>query len=115
VIAFRPEASLIYVNADAVLEAVLERIRDVGSAELRLVVCDLSASPYLDLAGSHMLHELCNQLAAKGIALRLVGAHGRVRDLLRADGLGEKVGGVGRILTLDRLVESTERSNRTPR
>ncbi|HEX3440093.1 MAG TPA: SulP family inorganic anion transporter [Pseudolabrys sp.] len=115
VIAFRPEASLIYVNADAVLEAVLERIGDVGSAELRLVVCDLSASPYLDLAGSHMLHELCNQLAAKGIALRLVGAHGRVRDLLRADGLGEKVGGVGRILTLDRLVESTERSNRTPR
>jgi sulfate permease, SulP family len=115
VIAFRPEASLIYVNADAVLEAVLERIRDVGSAELRLVVCDLSASPYLDLAGSRMLHELCNQLAAKGIALRLVGAHGRVRDLLRADGLGEKVGGVGRILTLDRLVESAERSDQTPR
>src|ERR1700759_2528562 len=114
VIAFRPEASLIYVNADAVLEAVLERIRDVGSAELRLVVCDLSASPYLDLAGSRMLHELCNQLAAKGIALRLVGAHGRVRDLLRADGLGEKVGGVGRILTLDRLVESAERSNQPP-
>jgi high affinity sulfate transporter 1 len=115
VIAFRPEASLIYVNADAVLEAVLERIRDAGSAELRLVVCDLSASPYLDLAGSHMLHELCNQLAAKGIALRLVGAHGRVRDLLRADGLGEKVGGVGRILTLDRLVESAERSTQRPR
>jgi high affinity sulfate transporter 1 len=114
VIAFRPEASLIYVNADAVLEAILERIGDVGSPELRLVVCDLSASPYLDLAGSHMLHELYNQLAAKGIALRLVSAHGRVRDLLRADGLGEKVGGVGRILTLEGLVESAERSEQRP-
>lgn len=110
VIAFRPEASLIYVNANAVLEAILERISDVGSADLRLVVCDLSASPYLDLAGSNMLHELCNQLATKDIALRLVGAHGRVRDLLRADGLGEKVGGIDRIMTLDSLVESAERS-----
>jgi MFS superfamily sulfate permease-like transporter len=111
VIVFRPEASLIYVNADAVLEAVLERVGDVGSPELRLVVCDLSASPYLDLAGAHMLHELCNHLAAKDIALRLVGAHGRVRDLLRADGLDEKVGAIDRILTLDSLVESVERSH----
>jgi MFS superfamily sulfate permease-like transporter len=106
VIAFRPEASLIYVNADAVFEAVMQRIGEAGSSELRLVVCDLSASPYLDLAGAHTLHELCNRLAAKGIALRLVGAHGRVRDLLRADGLDEKVGGIDRILTLDSLVEA---------
>jgi hypothetical protein len=33
--------------------------------------------------------------------LRIVGAHGWVRDLLRADGLGEKVGGFDRIDTLD--------------
>ena len=30
VIAFRPEASLIYVNADAVLESVLDRLREAG-------------------------------------------------------------------------------------
>ena len=95
VIAFRPEASLIYVNADAVLEAVLNRLQAAPS-DLRLVVCDLSASPYLDLAGSRMLHELHGELAARGIALRIVGAHGRVRDLLRADGMGEKVGGLDR-------------------
>jgi len=58
-----------------------------------MVVCDLSASPHLDLAGSHMLHELHSELAARGIALRIVGAHGGVRDLLRADGVGEKSGG----------------------
>ncbi len=58
IIAFRPEASLIYVNADAVLEAVLGRLRAAGPSEIRLVVCDLSASPYIDLAGARMLHEL---------------------------------------------------------
>ena len=101
VIAFRPEASLIYVNADSVLEAILNHVRAAGSSDTRMVVCDLSASPYLDLAGSRMLHELHTELAARGIVLRIVGAHGWVRDLLRADGLGEKVGGFDRVDTLD--------------
>ena len=103
VIAFRPEASLIYVNADAVLEAVLSRLKRERS-DVRLVVCDLSASPYLDLAGARMLHELHAELATRGIALRIVGARGRVRDLLRADGLGEKVGGLDRFTTLNGLL-----------
>jgi SulP family sulfate permease len=104
VIAFRPEVSIIYVNAEAVLEAVLTRLRSAAQPDLRLVVCDLSASPYLDLAGSRMLHELHGELAAKGIALRVVGARGRVRDLLRADGMAEKVGGLDRAATLDSLL-----------
>jgi MFS superfamily sulfate permease-like transporter len=51
-----------------------------------------------------MLHELHSELAARGIALRIVGARGRVRDLLRADGMDQKVGGLDRIMTLDALV-----------
>ena len=100
VIAFRPEASLIYANADAVLETVVNRLREAGPS-VRLTVCDLSAAPYLDLAGSRMLHELNAELAGRGIALRIVGAHGSTRDLLRAEGLEEKVGGLDRTATLD--------------
>ncbi len=104
VIAFRPEASLIYVNAEFVLESVLDRLRAAGPPDVRLVVCDLSASPYLDLAGSRALHELHRELSARGIALRVVGARGWVRDLLRADGVGDKVGGLARVVTLDALL-----------
>jgi high affinity sulfate transporter 1 len=103
VVACRPEASLIYVNADAVFDSILSRLAD-GPANIQLVVCDLSASPNIDLAGSQMLHRLHDELAARGIALRVVGAHGRVRDLLRADGLDRKVGAVDRALTLDALL-----------
>jgi high affinity sulfate transporter 1 len=103
-IAFRPEASLIYVNTDAVLETVLNRLRAAGPSEIRLVVCDLSASPYIDLAGARILHELHHDLKARSIALRIVGARGRVRDLLRADGLSEQVGGLDRLVTLDSLL-----------
>jgi sulfate permease, SulP family len=91
VIVFRPEASLLYVNAEFVSQTVHERLENSKQAEIRMVVCDLSASPYIDLAGSRMLRLLHTELAASGIALRIVAARGRVRDLLRADGLGDIV------------------------
>jgi sulfate permease, SulP family len=109
VIAFRPEASLLYVNAEAVMQTVLSRLRSAVPSDIHLVVCDLSASPYLDLAGSRMLHELHEELATKGIALRIVGAHGRLRDLLRADGLGEKLEGVDRAATLESVLSGAGR------
>jgi sulfate permease, SulP family len=104
VIAFRPEASLLYINADAVLESVLNRLHAAGPSNIRLVVCDLSASPYTDLAGSRMLHELHRELTTRGIALRIVGAHGLARDLLRADGISDKVGKLDRVMTLGDLL-----------
>src|SRR5262249_46315238 len=103
VIAFRPEASLLYVNADSVLQAVSERLQ--SSAGIRLVVCDLSSSPYMDLAGARMLHRLHDELDSRSIMLRVVGARGRVRDLLRADGITEKIGGLGRAVTLESLLD----------
>jgi hypothetical protein len=54
-----------------------------------------------------MLRQLHSELAARDIVLRIVGAHGWVRDLLRADGLGEKVGGFDRIDTLDGALSSS--------
>ena len=107
VIAFRPEASLIYVNAEFVLESVLEHLRAAASNTIHLVVCDLSASPYLDLSGSRMLHNLHDELARRKIALRIVGAHGSTRDLLRAEGIDEKVTGLDRTATVDSVLRST--------
>ena len=105
VIAFRPEASLLYVNAGSVLETVMASVLNDRS-KVRAVICDLSASPYLDLAGAHMLRALYGELAARGIALQIVGARGRVRDLLRADGLAEKVGGLERAVSLDDAISA---------
>jgi len=105
VIIFRPEASLLYVNAEFVSQTVLERLTTIGKANIRLIVCDLSASPYIDLAGSRMLRLLHTELAGSGIALRIVGARGRVRDLLRADGLGDIVS--DRLTKLETVVGSS--------
>jgi high affinity sulfate transporter 1 len=104
VLAFRPESSLLYINAESVLDLVRDRLG--RSKNVRLVVCDLSASPYVDLAGSRMLHRLYEELLPRDIQLCIVGAHGNVRDLLRADGVGAKVKGLNRRLTLADAVAS---------
>jgi MFS superfamily sulfate permease-like transporter len=104
IVVFRPEASLLYVNAEHVSQTVQQHLKDSGQADIRMVVCDLSASPYIDLAGARMLCLLHAELTASGIALRIVGARGRVRDLLRADALGDIVS--DRLTKLETVVGS---------
>ncbi len=102
VIAFRPEASLLYINAETILEAVLEKLRMVS--DVRLVACDLSASPYIDLAGARMLLDLYNELASRQITFCIVGAHAQLRELLRAEGLAEKTDSSEWLRTLDSVL-----------
>jgi len=101
-VAFRPEASLIYVNADTVLEAVQQRLNTTANA--RLVVCDLSAAPHLDLAAVGMLRQLHSTLVRQRIRLAVAGPHGEVRDLLRREGFADLVGGIARIATLEAIL-----------
>jgi MFS superfamily sulfate permease-like transporter len=103
VIAFRPEASLLYINAETILETVLRALRK--SSDVRLVACDLSASPYIDLAGARMLLDLHDELASRHATLCIVGAHAQLRDLLRAEGLADKTDSGEWLRTLDSVLD----------
>jgi SulP family sulfate permease len=104
VIAFRPEASLLYINAETILETVLKALQN--SSDVRLVACDLSASPYIDLAGARMLLDLHQELASRQVTFCIVGAHAQLRDLLRAEGLADKTDSGAWLRTLDSVLES---------
>jgi MFS superfamily sulfate permease-like transporter len=106
VIAFRPETSLLYINAEIILDTVLKELGK--SPDIKLVACDLSASPYIDLAGSRMLHDLHDELAARQVVFCIVGAHGQLRDLLQADGLAEKTDSGNWLRTLDSVLGDTK-------
>jgi sulfate permease, SulP family len=108
IIAFRPEASLLYINAETVLETVLARV--LAAPDVKLVVCGLSSSPFIDLAGAKMLHDLHDELASRGIALQIVGARGQVRDVLQADGLAEKTDSANWTRRMDSLLGDLELS-----
>jgi len=94
----------LYFNAENVLRAVLGRLR-TESRSIRLVVCDLSASPYVDLAGARMLASLTDELVNHHASLRLAEALAEARDLLRAEGLEAKVGTIDRFTSIADVVE----------
>jgi len=102
---FRVEASLLYFNAEHVRDTVLEKLRTTPKP-VRLVVCDLSATPYVDVTGALMLMGLQASLQATGIDFRLVEAHAAVRDLLRVGGLEARTGSVSRRISLNDVIES---------
>jgi anti-anti-sigma factor len=106
---FRIGASLLYFNVEHVRNCVWAKINEAD--RLQLVICDLSSSPYVDVAGVDLLAGLNKDLAARGIRMRIVEAHANVRDLLRAEGLEEQVGYFGRHMSIDQaIVEFAESS-----
>jgi high affinity sulfate transporter 1 len=109
VLAFRVESGIVYFNVDHVLRVVLERVQIEGKP-LRLVVCDLSTSPNIDLAAAKMLLELQAELAKREIILRLVEAHASVRDLLRIEGAEERVGAINRFATVADVIEDFQKT-----
>lgn len=111
VLPFRVEASLLYFNVENVQRAVLDRLRTEGS-DVRLVVCDLSASPFVDLAGARMLAGLSDELAKRHVALRVAEVHATARDLLRTEGLEAKVGEINRFTSLGDAVDLFQKEAR---
>ena len=110
VLIFRVEAPLLYFNADHVQRTVLERVRSQLDG-LHVVVCDLSNSPYLDLAGTRMLARLFDELKTMNIELLVVEAHATERDILRAEGLDKLVGPIHRETSLADALADLKKEN----
>jgi sulfate permease, SulP family len=110
ILIIRVEAALLYFNVDHVLREVLKHV-DARPGGARLVICDLSTSPYVDLAGARMLTRLSADLAARQGALRLAEAHATVRDILRAEGVDAKAGPVSRRISVADVVETFARGD----
>jgi MFS superfamily sulfate permease-like transporter len=99
ILAFRIESSIIYFNSDHILDSVLARI-DSADEPVRFVVCDLSTSPHVDMMGADMLRTLHTELAKRSISLCLVEARASVRDMLRVEGIEDRVGRIDRFTSL---------------
>ncbi len=105
VLIVRVESGLFYFNVSHVRDQVRSHVATAGDG-LRLVVWDLSTSPYVDIAGVRMLGELQHEFAARGATLRLVDARASVRDLIRKE-LGMSVGEISRRTSIDDAVTAS--------
>ena len=101
---FRVESGIVYFNVEAVRDAVWARVNE-SQEPIRLVVCDLSAAPIVDMAGAEMIAGLARAFAARGIGFRVVEAHASVRDMLRLEGLEQLLGPISRRTTVGQAVK----------
>ena len=104
VLILRVESSILYFNIDHVRDSVSRHIAEAGKA-LRLVIWDLSSSPYMDIAGGRLVGEVQRELEARSVKLRLVDARATVRDLLREE-IGVSLGEVTRRMSVDDVIRS---------
>lgn len=101
---FRTESNILFFNADHVRDTVMKRVAEVGTG-LRLAICDLSTSPYVDLAGAEMLAGLHGELASANVRLQIVEARSAVRDRLEMEGVEDKVGRIDRFKSVADAVD----------
>ena len=98
-LAFRVESGIVYFNTEHVSDTIIQFV-DSLDQPVKLVICDLSTSPAIDIAGARMFLNLNAELKKRGVTLRLVEARSKVRDMLRSEGVEDKVGRIDRFTTL---------------
>ena len=105
VLAFRVESGIVYFNTEHISDTITQFV-DSLDEPVKLVICDLSTSPAIDIAGARMFLSLNAELRKRGIILRLVEARSKVRDMLRSEGVEEKVGRIDRFTTLAAAIDA---------
>jgi len=106
VLVIRPNAALVYFNAESVEERVLELIAEQRT-KLERVVLDLSFSSVIDVSTARMLAGLHDELAERGITLVLAETHHSVRELLDAARLEEALRVPGRRISIADAIEQS--------
>jgi sulfate permease, SulP family len=95
----RIESSILYFNAEDIFEKVHKHLKS-GSSNIRVLILDLAAAPYVDVAGSKMLLNLAQSFQKESKKIRIVEALSNVREILRKQGLEEITGKISRTSTI---------------
>lgn len=90
IIVLRLDSGLFFATSQALEDRVRELAADAD--DLRAVVVDLEAVPYVDSQGCEQLGEIHAFTEAQGATLRLARVKPRVRAMLERDGLLERIG-----------------------
>ena len=104
VLIVRPNAALLYFNADTVREEI-QALMDRAARPLRLVILDLSFSTGIDLSTVRMIADAAQRLQAQGITFRIAEAHYHVRKQLIAEHLEPLLGDLSRLYSVAELVD----------
>jgi high affinity sulfate transporter 1 len=112
VLILRPESSILYFNTNYIREKIHEIIHS-HPGSLKLLILDLSSANYVDIAGARFMVQLKDDLAKKNVDFRIVEALGKVRDILRAEGMEKEIGHISRKDTINEIIAEFESLNKS--
>ena len=104
-------ASLLYFNIEHVRDTVLSKVR-AEQQQIKVVVLDLSTTPIVDMQSAHVLQGMAEELGASGIRLHVVETRATVRDVLRAEGVADKLGDINRHTSVHEVVSLYENEHK---
>jgi len=107
IVVFRPNAALLYFNADTVREHMLSLL-ERSEVPPRRIIVDLSFTTDLDLSTVRMLLDFARRAQAEGVAVLLADAHYRVRAILAREKAGDLLGDLTRSYSIAELVDGLE-------
>ncbi len=108
VLVFRPNAALLYFNADNVRDHLVNLLDRPADPPLRRLIVDLSFTTELDLSTVRMLAEVARRARAAGVAMLIADAHYRVRTVLAREKLAPLLGDLARSYSIAELVDGLE-------
>jgi sulfate permease, SulP family len=103
-VVLRLDGGLFFATSDA-LE---DRVREVAlsTPDIRGIVLDFVAVDFIDSQGSAKMNEILDLTEQAGVTLRLTRVKPAVRDVLRRDGVLERLGDEGSYLSVAQAVET---------
>ncbi|WP_343487136.1 solute carrier family 26 protein [Allomuricauda sp. d1] len=91
ILMIRFDAQLFFANVQYFKKALLQEVDKKGAA-LKYVILNAEPVNYIDNTAMNQLENVVEQLRDKGIAFKLAGAIGPIRDTLQKNGLVKKIG-----------------------
>ena len=102
--------SLLYFNLEEVRNEIMQ-LADRRCPSLRLVVCSLAVTPWIDLAATDMLSGLRKDFAAKDMIFTISEAHSNAKDTLRSAGVLVELGEQNLDRTTAQVVEDWQKEH----
>ncbi len=103
----RVESSYFYFNAQFIRDEIMAAVQ-AAPVPVKILILDMSSSPWVDVAGSKMLVDLNRMLQKMKIQLKIAEPVANVRDILRKQDMEKATGHLSRKVSLADIVAQSE-------
>lgn len=103
----RIDGSQIFLNTESIKDTIIDLV-DNQYKDIRLLVLDFEATPFIDFSGIEMLEELTNEMKQRGIKIIGTNIYEPLEDLIKKSKLEKEIVDSDFCLTIDECIRRWE-------